>query len=108
VIGSAPEKVLIIKPSSLGDVVSGIPVLRGLRRSFPEARLAWMVVPGCADILTGESQLDEVIEFDRRHYEIAPTSRKSVTALFHPARKPWVLEEPPKDTWPSILGGFTL
>jgi hypothetical protein len=48
------------------------------------------------------------IEFDGRPYEIAPTSRKSVTVLFHPATKLWVLEEPPKDTWPTILGCFTL
>jgi hypothetical protein len=48
------------------------------------------------------------IEFDGRHYEIAPTSRKSVTVLFHPASKLWVLEEPPKDIWPTVLGCFTL
>lgn len=41
-------------------------------------------------------------------YEIAPTSRKSVTVLFHPYRKLWVLEHSPKLTWPPILGHFTL
>jgi len=34
----APDRVLIIKPSALGDVVTAAPVLRGLRRSFPRAR----------------------------------------------------------------------
>lgn len=48
------------------------------------------------------------IEFDGRHYEIAPTSRKSVTVLFHPGSKLWVLEEPPTDTWPTVLGSFSL
>lgn len=48
------------------------------------------------------------IEFDGRDYEIAPTSRKVVTVLFHPLRKLWVLEHPPKSTWPPILGHFTL
>ncbi len=48
------------------------------------------------------------IDFDGTTYEIAPTTRKIVTALFHPRRKLWVLEQPPKATWPKILGHFTL
>ncbi len=63
-----PGKVLLIKPSSLGDVISGVPVLRGLRRTFPDARVAWMLTPACAGIVAGEPELDEVIEFDRRHF----------------------------------------
>ncbi len=63
-----PESVLLIKPSSLGDVITGIPVLRGLRRSFPRAHLAWLVTPACAGVLEGQAELDEVIEFDRRRF----------------------------------------
>ena len=48
------------------------------------------------------------IEFDGQDYEISPTSRKVVTVLFHPFRKLWVLDHPPKLTWPPILGHFTL
>ncbi len=63
-----PEKVLILKPSSLGDVVSALPVLAGLRRTFPHAHIAWMVTPGCAPILDGQEGLDEIILFDRRRF----------------------------------------
>ena len=48
------------------------------------------------------------IEFDGQDFEIAPTSRKLVTVLFHPFRKLWVLEHTPKYTWPPIPGHFTL
>ena len=48
------------------------------------------------------------IEFDGQDYEIAPTSRKVVTVLFHPFRKLWVLDHSPNLTWPPILGHFTL
>ena len=48
------------------------------------------------------------IEFDGQDYEIAPTSRKVVTVLFHPFRKLWVLDHSPKLTWPPVLGHFTL
>ncbi len=65
---SIPERILILKPSSLGDVVSAMPVLAGLKRTFPHARIAWMVTPGCAPILEGQAGLDEIILFDRRRF----------------------------------------
>jgi hypothetical protein len=48
------------------------------------------------------------IDFDGRSHEIAPTSRKVVTVLFHPLQKLWVLDHRPKDSWPPVLGHFTL
>jgi len=61
-----PARVLIIKPSSLGDVVTALPVLRGLRRTFPDAHIAWMLSTACADLLRDEPDLDEIILFERR------------------------------------------
>ena len=52
--------------------------------------------------------LRHIIQFDGCDYEIAPTYRKSVTVLFHPRHKLWVLEHSPKLTWSPILGHFTL
>lgn len=52
--------------------------------------------------------LRHIIQFDGLDYEISPTDRKSVTVLFHPKRKLWVLDSTPKSTWPPILGVFTL
>jgi hypothetical protein len=52
-------------------------------------------------------RLRHIIQFDGLDYEIAPTSRKPVTVLFHPFRKLWVLEHSPNLTWPPILGHFT-
>lgn len=57
---------------------------------------------------TRKVHLRHIIQFDGRDYEIAPTSRKSVTVLFHPRRKLWVLEHSTNLTWPPILGHFTL
>ena len=61
-----PGKVLIIKPSALGDVVTALPVLRGLRRTFPQARLSWLLSRSCADLVARDPDLDEVVYFDRR------------------------------------------
>ena len=49
-----------------------------------------------------------IIEFDGHDYEISPTLRRSVTVLFHPGKKFWVLEQLPRTLWPTILGHFTL
>lgn len=62
----APRRVLIIKPSALGDVVTALPVLRGLRRSFPRAHISWLVSDTCAPLISHDSQLDEVIIFHRK------------------------------------------
>jgi len=51
---------------------------------------------------------DHTIDFDGRSYEISPTSRKTVSVIFHPLSKLWVVEHPPKRVWPPILGTFTL
>jgi hypothetical protein len=57
---------------------------------------------------TRKVHLRHIIRFDGRDQVIAPTSRKSVTVLYHPRRKLWVLEHSPNLTWPPILGHFTL
>jgi len=61
-----PQRILIIKPSALGDVVHGLPILNLLRQLWPKARISWMVSLGCAGLLQGHRQLDEVIVFNRR------------------------------------------
>jgi lipopolysaccharide heptosyltransferase I len=63
-----PRRILIIKPSALGDVVHTLPVLNLLRRRWPAAHLAWVVGGAFASLLEGHPQLDEVIRFERRRF----------------------------------------
>jgi hypothetical protein len=51
---------------------------------------------------------DQTIDFEGHSYEISPTQRKTVTIVHHPTRKFWVLEHPPTEVWPNVLGAFTL
>lgn len=62
------RRILIIKPSALGDVVHGLPILHGLRTVYPAAHIAWMIRPAYADVIRGHRALDEIIEFDRKHF----------------------------------------
>ena len=62
------SRTLIIKPSSLGDIVQALPVLTSLREAHPEAHIAWLVATVFADLLEGHPRLDRVVAFDRRRY----------------------------------------
>jgi len=62
-----PDRILIIKPSALGDVTLTLPVLASLRASFPGAHITWLIRPEFAPLLEGIAGLDDVIIFDRRH-----------------------------------------
>lgn len=55
------RNILIIKPSSLGDIIHALPVLPLLRKGHPEARLSWLVKEEWAEVLKGNPYLDEVI-----------------------------------------------
>jgi len=62
------DRILIIKPSSFGDVIHALPVLNGLRHRYPHARISWLVAGSCAGLLEGHPALDEIIRFDRKRY----------------------------------------
>jgi heptosyltransferase-1 len=63
-----PEKVLIIKPSAIGDVVHALPVLGLMRRAWPGAKISWLVASSCAGLLEGHPMLEEVIRFERGRF----------------------------------------
>jgi lipopolysaccharide heptosyltransferase II len=54
------RRILIIKPSSLGDIVHALPTLAALRRRFPLAHIAWLVKRQWAGFLDRAEGLDEV------------------------------------------------
>ncbi|MHC4324873.1 MAG: glycosyltransferase family 9 protein [Planctomycetota bacterium] len=60
------KNILITKPSSLGDIVLALPALRALRKSFPEAKISWLVRPEFAELIENHPYLDEIITFDRK------------------------------------------
>jgi len=61
-------RILLIKPSSLGDIVHALPVLRGLRHHFPDARIDWLVNTSFADLLRDHPDISNVVAFDRKRY----------------------------------------
>jgi len=62
------ERILLVKPSSLGDVIHALPVLDGLRRRYPTAQIDWLIGSSFASLLEGHPLIDDLVEFDRRRF----------------------------------------
>lgn len=60
-------KILIVKPSSLGDIIHVFPALELLKRLYPEAEVDWLVHPAFADMLVySPLPVRRKILFDRK------------------------------------------
>jgi len=55
------ERVAIVKLTSIGDVVHALPVATALKRSFPHLQISWIVEERCAEMVTGNPYLHEVL-----------------------------------------------
>ncbi len=56
-------KILVIRLSSLGDVVLTGPVYKSLKAAWPECRISVLVKPAFADALKGHPGVDEIVPF---------------------------------------------
>ena len=54
-------KILVVRLRLIGDVIFTTPLLRGLRRACPEARLTYLVEADAAPVVRHNPHLDEVI-----------------------------------------------
>jgi lipopolysaccharide heptosyltransferase I len=63
-----PRRILIIRPSALGDVCRTVPVLASLRRAWPEATIDWIVQDDFAPAVAAHPALHELIAFPRRRW----------------------------------------
>lgn len=59
-----PRSVLVVRLSSLGDVVLTAPVFDNLRRAWPEARLTLLVKKAFAPALAGHPAVHELLMFE--------------------------------------------
>ncbi len=59
------DKILVIRLSSLGDIVLTLPVLQALRRAHPDAHISYLVKEQYADLLSNNPHIDRCIIFKR-------------------------------------------
>jgi heptosyltransferase-1 len=60
-----PRKILIIKPSSLGDVIHALPFLQVMRDYFPLAKIDWVIARGINGILESHPMVNRLVIIDK-------------------------------------------
>ena len=81
------QRLLVVKTSSLGDVIHALPVVQAIKEAAPHLSLGWLVRNRCVDILRGSPVIDHLYvmpdkpslaellalrrELHSMHYEIA-------------------------------------
>jgi ADP-heptose:LPS heptosyltransferase len=62
------NSILVIKPSSLGDIVHTLPAVALIREAYPEAKITWVINPEFTPLLRGNSDVDHVHVFPRGQF----------------------------------------
>jgi lipopolysaccharide heptosyltransferase I len=61
----SPQRIALLKPSALGDVIHTLPVLSALRQRFPAAHLTWIINSSYEPLIRHHPDLDATLAFDR-------------------------------------------
>jgi heptosyltransferase-1 len=60
--------VVVVKPSSLGDIVHTLPAVHFLKSTFPEAKISWIANTEWTPLLVGNADVTTVIPFPRNKF----------------------------------------
>ncbi|RLB44276.1 MAG: lipopolysaccharide heptosyltransferase [Deltaproteobacteria bacterium] len=66
---SSEFKILIIRPSSMGDIVMASSMLRPLKLSFPGSYIAWLLEPAYSPILEAHPLVDEIVVWEKKQWQ---------------------------------------
>ncbi len=75
---SSLERVLILRLSSIGDVIHALPVASALKGAFPHLHLTWVVEEMSSEIVRLNAQVDRVIVLPRSRWKQGRTSNPQV------------------------------
>ncbi len=63
---AAVGKILVVRLSSIGDIILTTPLLRSLRSAYPNARITFLIKKQFEELLTASPYIDELITFDTK------------------------------------------
>ncbi len=63
------KRILIIRPSAIGDVVFASPLAASLRQTYPDAFIAWLAEPSIAKLLEADPHLDKVLVWSKQDWK---------------------------------------
>ncbi len=63
------KRILIVKPSSLGDIIHTLPLLNALKTSEPESEIDWVVAKGFEGLLIGHPMINKLFIINKEHWK---------------------------------------
>lgn len=90
ILNKLPRKILVIKPSSLGDIVQSLPFLDAVSRKFPLAKINWIVAKGFEGILEDHPLVEKlwvIRKDDWKKIKKLPSSAAEMRSLFKDLKK---------------------
>ncbi len=84
-------KCLILKPSSLGDVVQALPVLRLIKAHSPASEVYWWIQSGLAPLLANDPDLAGLFLFERHPARALPSFWRTIRRA-RQMRFDWVID----------------
>ena len=73
------KRILVVKPSSLGDIIHTLPAVEAIHRAVPDAEIDWLVSTDWSPLLKGVTFLDRLIPFPRKEFRGISGGLKAVT-----------------------------
>jgi len=83
------RKILVVKPSSLGDVVHSLPFLNAINTCFPKAEIHWVIAKGLEGLLEGHPMIDRLIIINKdlwKNLSQAGNTLKEIRELYKQLR----------------------
>ena len=90
--------ILIIKPSSLGDVIHALPFLGAVKDTFPDASIDWVISKNLQGLLEGHPMINELIPFNKdawknlRHLSDTLSEAKALRKKLQSRHYDWVVD----------------
>lgn len=104
------QRFLIVRLSSIGDIVHALPAAAALAETFPQARIHWAVEKCFALLLEGNPHLHRIIELDtlgwRRHLTSTATWREVSEGVSDLRRTPYDAALDFQGLWKSAVVGW--
>ena len=75
------KNILIIQTAFLGDVILATPLVKAIKKAFPDCFLSFLLIPQTKEVLAHNPYVDEVIVYDKKREE------KGISSFFALVKK---------------------
>lgn len=100
------KHILIVRLSSIGDVLHATAVAHTLKKIFPDCRLSWLASPPASELLKNNPDIDKLIIWDRRPFDRYVSEKKFIAAAKELKKARAVLKSEKFDITLDIQGLF--